>query len=191
MAKKVTMTPRLSNPVARFTSTLERSTNKLWGAHFGVSRHTAEKLIRKTSRRVVCSLNGSPERQCALIPDGNNAYVITVNKNLRNSLGLNFGSRLRVTLRPDDSKYGLPMPRELDEVFRQDKGAKKRFHALTPGRQRTLLYMINSGKTIDERVFRAVAIVRHLEENHGTINYKKLSLMLRKVTNPKTIRDMP
>jgi len=179
----------LASPL-HFTSILEKSDNKLWGAHFGVSRHTAEKLIRGTSRRVVCSLNGSPERQCALIPDGKNAYVITVNKSLRNSLGLNFGSRLRVTLRPDDSKYGLPMPEELEEVFRQDKGAEKRFLALTPGRQRTLLYIINLGKIMDERVFRAVTIVRHLEENFGAINYRKLSVMLRKTTNVKIKKDL-
>ncbi len=171
-----------------FTSTLERSDNKLWGAHVCVSRRDAERLIHGKSRRVVCSINGSPERQCALIPDGKNAYVITVNKNLRDTLGLSFGSKLRIALRPDDSKYGLPMPTELREVFRQDKGADKRFHALTPGKQRTLLYIINSAKNLEERVFRAVTIVRHLEENSGSINYRKLNMMLRKTTNPKLKR---
>ncbi len=138
----------------------------------------------------MCSIDGSPERQCALTPDGKGAYLITVNKSLRDSLGLTFGSRLRITLRPDESKYGLPMPREIQEVFRQDKAASKRFHALTPGRQRTLLYIINSGKTVDERIFRAITIVRHLEENHGMINYRKLSLMLRKPTLPKLKKDI-
>ncbi|MEX1139669.1 MAG: YdeI/OmpD-associated family protein [Bacteroidota bacterium] len=182
MAKKVSMMRRLSNPVARFISTLERSNNKLWGAHFAVSLKNAALLIQGTSRRVVCSINGSPERQCALIPDGKGAYVITVNKGLRDSMGLSFGARLDITLRLDDSKYGLPMPRELQEVFRQDKAAEKRFHTLTPGKQRTLLYIINSGKTMPDRVFRAVTIVRHLEENSGVINYRKLGVMLRKST---------
>ena len=173
----------VKSEIITITSILERSDNKLWGAHFGVSRENAAKLVRGTSRRVVCSINGSPERQCALIPDGKGAYVITVNKALRTTLELTFGARLHVTLRPDDSKYGLPMPPELREVFRQDKQSSKRFHALTPGKQRTLLYIINSGKTLDERVFRAITIVRHLEENQGTINYRKLGVMLKKTTN--------
>ncbi len=175
----------MKSDIITITSTLERSDNKLWGAHFGVSRDNAAKLIRRTSRRVVCSINGSPERQCALVPNGRGAYVVTVNKALRTILGLTFGAKLRITLRPDDSKYGLPMPPELREVFRQDKPASKRFHALTPGKQRTLLYIINSGKTLDERVFRAITIVRHLEENQGAINYRKLGVMLRKTTNSK------
>jgi hypothetical protein len=186
MAKK-TMTD--STSPLRLTSILEKSDNKLWGAHFGVSRDNAASLIRGTSRRVVCSINGSPERQCALVPNGRGAYVVTVNKALRTTLGLTFGSKLRITLRPDDSKYGLPMPRELQEVFRQDKGASKRFHTLTPGKQRTLLYIINSGKAMDERIFRAITIARHLEENRGVINYRKLSLMLRKPTLPKLKKD--
>ncbi|MEX2116694.1 MAG: DUF1905 domain-containing protein [Bacteroidota bacterium] len=190
MAKKVNMTPRLSNPAARFTSTLERSNNKLWGAHFAVSLKNAALLIQGTSRRVVCSINDSPERQCALVPNGKGAYVITVNKALRTTLGLAFGARLRITLRPDDSKYGLPMPREFQEVFRQDKEARKRFHTLTSGKQRTLLYIINSGKTVDDRVFRAVTIVRHLEENGGVINYRKLGVMLKKTSISKLKKDV-
>lgn len=179
----------MKSNIITISSILERSDNKLWGAHVRVSRRHAERLIQGKSRRVVCSINGSPERQCALIPDGKNAYVITVNKGLRYSLGLRFGSSLRVSLRPDDSKYGLPMPAELREVFRQDKAADKRFHSLTPGKQRTLLYIINSGKGLEDRVFRAVTIVRHLEENNGMINYRKLNVMLRKTTKPTLKRN--
>lgn len=179
----------MKSDIITVSSILERSDNKLWGAHVRVSRRDAERVIHGKSRRVVCSINGSSERQCALIPDGKNAYVITVNKSLRDSLGLSFGSSLRISLRPDDSKYGLPMPAELREVFRQDKAADKRFHALTPGRQRTLLYIINSGKSLDDRIFRAVTITRHLEENKGIINYRKLSVMLRKATTPTHKRN--
>jgi hypothetical protein len=114
-----------------------------------------------------------------------------VNKFLRDALGITFGSNLRVTLRRDDSTYGLPMPQELQEVFRQDKAASKRFHTLTPGKQRTLLYIINSGKTLDERIFRSVTIVRHLEENDGRIHYRNLSYMLRKPAPPKLKKGIP
>lgn len=161
-------------------SVLERSDNKLWGAHLRIPQHSVAGLVSKTSRRIVCSLNDGPERQCALLPDGNGDFLVTVNKSLRTSLGLNFGDRVLVRMRKDDSKYGLPMPAELAEVFRQDPAALKRFHTLTPGRQRTLLYIVNSGKNVDDRIFRAVTVTRHLEVNKGGLNYRKLYVELRK-----------
>jgi len=163
-----------------FTSILERSNNKLWGAHFRVPRLAAKSLIEGKSRRVLCSLNNAPGRQCALVPFGDGSFVITVNKPLRESLGLKFGSRIRIVLRKDRSKYGLPMPEEMQEAFRQDQEGDKLFHALTPGRQRTLLYIVNSGKGIDERIFRAISVIRHLKETGGKINYRKLNTLLRK-----------
>lgn len=164
----------------QFTSTLEKSENKLWGCHFEVPKSIAEKLIQGKSRRVVCMLNGSVEYQCALLPHGNGTFVITVNKMLRDSLKLSFGMDVQVSLRKDESKYGLPMPEELEELFRQDKGAKLLFHALTAGKQRTLLYIIGSAKDPDGRVSRAIIITKHLKTNDGTINYKQLYQAMKK-----------
>ena len=80
--------PRL----VRFTSLLERSENRLWGAHIAVPPAVAKKFEAGGGpRRVVCSLNASEERQCAIIPAGKGRFVITVNKGLREKLGLAFG----------------------------------------------------------------------------------------------------
>ena len=172
--KKETPTARL-----RFTSILERSTNRLWGCHFRVPGPVARKLIDDRSRRVICALNSSAEKQCALLPHGNGSFVITVNKELQKQLGLEVGMTVSVSLRKDVSTYGLPMPEELEEVLIQDKEGNRFFHALTAGRQRTLLYIIGHAKNTDSRIFRAVTIVRHLKTNKGRINYKQLSLMLK------------
>jgi bifunctional DNA-binding transcriptional regulator/antitoxin component of YhaV-PrlF toxin-antitoxin module len=163
-----------------FTSTLERSDNKLWGAHFQVPKHVAKKLIDGESRRVVCRLNDSVEYQCALLPHGEGTFVITVNKRLRDTLKLNFGDDVEVVLRKDKSEYGLPMPEEMQELFRQDREGDKLFHGLTRGRQRTLLYIINSKKDPDKRIASAITIVDHLKTNEGKINYKKLFLELKR-----------
>ena len=163
----------------RFTSTLERSTNKLWGAHARVPNNIAMQLISAVSRRVLCTLNGSAEYQTAILPYKSGVSVIRVNKNQRDKLGLDFGVKVNVSLRKDTSEYGLPLPEELDELLRQDKEGNKLFHALTRGKQRTLLYIIGSAKNSEKRAMQAVVIVRHLKENNGKINYKKLSLMLR------------
>lgn len=170
---------RLRSVSMRFTSTLEKSHNKLWGSHFDVPRFVAEKLMNGKSRRVVCTLNESVEYQCALLPHGNGSFVITVNKKLRDTLNLTFGTMVQVSLRKDKSKYGLPMPDELKELLKQDKEGHRLIHSLTAGRQRTLLYIVGQAKTPDSRIARAVVIVRHLKTNKGKINYKQLNELIR------------
>jgi hypothetical protein len=163
-----------------FPAVLERSTNKLWGGHFAVPPAIAAALLDGTSRRVFCSINGRPERQCALIPHGGGRFVITVNLRLRDELGLAPGMGLRATLRRDDSAYGLPMPEEFEELLRQDKDADRLFHALTAGKQRTLLYIIGRGKDADQRIQSALTIAEHLKANKGKIDYKVLNADLKR-----------
>ena len=163
----------------RFISVIERSTNKLWGAHFRVPAQVVKKLSSDDHRRVVCSLNGVAEYQCAMLPFGNGAFVISVNKQLRDKLKLEFGMNVDVTLRKDKSEYGLPLPEELQILFEQDKVGSKLFHSLTRGRQRTLLYIIGHVKDQDKRVAHSITIINHLKANKGKINYRQLSAALK------------
>ena len=163
----------------RFISTLEESRNRLWGAHVGVPDEVASRILKSGSRRVICILNSTVEYPTALMPRGDGSFVIRVNKQTRERLQLEYGSRLEIELRRDKSPYGLPMPEELHEVLLQDSDGHRLFHALTAGRQRTLLHLVGSPKRGETRVKRAVAVVRHLKSNHGKINYKQLNELLR------------
>ncbi|MDH3252544.1 MAG: YdeI/OmpD-associated family protein [Ignavibacteria bacterium] len=163
----------------QFSSTLEKSGNRLWGCHVEVPDHIAAQLTDGGSRRVVCSLNGSEEFQRALIPNGNGSYVITVNKALRDSLHLTICMQLDVTLRKDESMYGLPMPAELEELLQQDKEGHRLFHSLTPGKRRNLLYIVGAAKSQHLRASRAVTVVTHLKLNGGRVNFRQLYESLR------------
>lgn len=165
----------------RFTSVLERSDNKLWGGHFRVPDTAVRQLSDRNSRRVVCTLNGTAEYQTALLPYGNGSFVIRVNKNLRDKLGLSFGSKLSASLKKDESEYGLPLPEELQELLRQDEEGNALFRALTRGKQRTLLYIAASIKDSEKRIQRAIVIVNHLKINKGKINYRQLGASLKDV----------
>lgn len=160
---------------SRFVSTLEESKNRLWSCHLRVPVRIALDLMRGTNKRVICSINGSDEFQCALRHRGKNLYLVTVNQKLRKHLELDFGDRVCVALRKDESRYGHAVPEELLAVFRNDREGRKRFDALVIGKQRTLLYIINAVKSSEKRLFRAVAIVEHLKSNGGQINYRLLS----------------
>ena len=159
-----------------FTSILEASTNKLWGCHFGVPDFVVAALSGAgEARRVVCTLNEKKTLQCALLPRGDGSFLITVNKKLRDQLGVKIGMKVQASLKKDESRYGLPMPEEMAEVLAQDEQANRLFHALTPGKQRTLLYIAGHVKNTDGRIARALAIAEHLKAGQGKIDYRQLN----------------
>lgn len=170
----------------QFTSKLEASDNKLWGCHFVVPKPIADALIAETEdKRVVCTLNEKMEYQCAMLPIGEGRHVITVNKKIQTKLGLKFGDQVSVALKKDESEYGLPMPEELAELLAQDEEGHRLMHALTPGKLRTLLYIVNQPKSSDARLSRGLIVVEHLKKNKGKIVSKMLYQDLRAGSDQK------
>jgi len=168
-----------------FTATLEKSGNKLWGSHLRVPASIAQAVMKGKSRRVIRQLNGSDEHQGALLHFGQGTFVLSVNKKWRDTLSLDFGMKVTVSLRSDESRYGLPMPDELQELLRQDKEGNRLFHSLTAGKLRTLLYIIGSAKNAAVRASRASIVVRHLKTNVGKVNYR----LLNKALQQQGLRD--
>ena len=158
----------------QFKTSLTRSTNDS-GWHFLL---VEKKIVGKfgfegKSKRIVCTINGGEGFQCALLPWGDLFYII-VNKQKRDALGIVAGDTVDILLERDESKYGLPIPEEFEEVLKQDPEGDKLFHGLTAGKQRSILYQLSKPKDIDVRIHQALLIVDHLKENDGKIIDKKL-----------------
>lgn len=153
----------------KFRTTIERSPETS-GWHFLViEKKTADKLsFPDQYKRVVCTINGAEPFQCALMPSGGKFYII-VNKKKRDSLGIVAGDTVNAELVIDESKYGLPMPEELREVLNQDPDGDRLFHALTAGKQRSMLYYLGNIKDIDKRIHAALIFIDHLKDNDGKI----------------------
>lgn len=163
-----------------FTAILDKFDSNLWGHHILVPDVLALPFITEAGdRRVVCTLQDTLEFQCALMPKGDGGFFININKQIRDSLHLKVGMPVQVTLRKDTSEYGLPMPEELAELLQMDEEGDRLFHALTPGKQRTLLYIIGKPKSSDKRIQYAIAVVEHLKGNGGKVNYKMLNEALK------------
>ncbi|NUN70140.1 MAG: DUF1905 domain-containing protein [Bacteroidetes bacterium] len=158
-----------------FTSRLELSDNKLWGAHFRIPKEAAKALTSGESKRVICTVMGTERYQSAIVFFRTGVPVVTINKTLRTKLNLEPGDSADITLEKDTSAYGLPMPEELNEVFRQDPEGKKIFHSLTPGKQRTLLYIIGKSKDPDKRIRLSLIILHHIKKNLGKVDYRALN----------------
>jgi bifunctional DNA-binding transcriptional regulator/antitoxin component of YhaV-PrlF toxin-antitoxin module len=166
----------------RITAVLTKSENEFgwYFLRFDAEAVAGLKFEDKKSRRVVCKLNGSHTFQCALLPWTKSGFCIVVNKQIRTKLGIVEGSEVNVELTKDESKYGLPMPKELREVLKQDREGDRLFHSLTPGKQRTILYYLAKPKDVDRRIHMALIVIEHLKENDGKIIYPKLAEELKR-----------
>jgi hypothetical protein len=165
----------------RFTTVLTKGDDE-FGWHFlrfGPKKVAALKFEDKKYRRVVCTLNGRHSFQCALLPNGGD-FCIVVNKKIRDKVGIADGDKVVVELERDESKYGLPMPPEFKEVLRQDKEGDKLFHALTPGKQRSILFYMTKTKDTDRRIHYALIFIEHLKKNDGKIIGDKLAEELKR-----------
>lgn len=158
-----------------FTATLDLVQSNLYHAHIIVPVRIAEKYIRGDDRRVICTLNETETYHAALMHAGSGQYMIMVNAGLRKKLKLSDGDEVRVRLEKDESEYGLPVPEEFTELLRQDITGSELFHKLTPGKQRTLLYIIAKPKSPALRIRNGIVVLEHLKRSNGVIDYKRLN----------------
>lgn len=164
----------------KFKTSLQKFNSNLWGYHIAVPMSAVKKFSFGNQRRVICTLNKKITFQCGIMPNKNGYYFININKKIRDALKLKIGIEVDVILQKDDSEYGLQMPEELRELLKQDSAGNKLFQKLTPGRQRTLIYIAGNVKSTDKRINRAIAIVNHLKYTKGIIDYKLLQQDLKK-----------
>ncbi|QYO66501.1 DUF1905 domain-containing protein [Leptolyngbya sp. 7M] len=162
---------------ALFTNAAEQG----GGWHFlVVDRKTADKLnFEGNSRRVICTIKGGESFPCALMPWGDIFYIM-VNKQRRAALGLEVGQMVDIVLEKDESKYGMPMPEELQEVLNQDSEGETMFEKLTPGKKRSMMYFIGKIKDIDRRIHTSLIFVEHIKRNNGKIIQEELSEELKR-----------
>ena len=121
------------------------------------------------------TVNDSKEIPCAIMPSSEGFYFININKEIRKDLKLKIGDVVSVKIKKDESKYGMPVPEEFAEVLYLDPDVDKYFHKLTPGKQRSLLYLIAKPKGQETRIKKAIVISEHLKKHKGKLDFKILN----------------
>lgn len=145
----------------------------MWDYRIPIDKIDAEKLITK-DRRVLCSINNTPAFSCALTPDGNKNFYIHINKETRSKLSLEVGDKVQIHLVKDESKYGIPLPPSFKELLIQDPEGERLFDALTPGKRRSLLYVIDKPKSEQKQLEKGLIILDYLKEVNGNLDFKEL-----------------
>ena len=109
------------------------------------------------------------------MPKGDGSYFINVNKEIRKKLNLGLGASANVVLTADKSKYGMPLPPEMEELLLQDVEGEKLFHALSMGKQRSLLHIIGKPKSSNVRLRKALMTLDYLKSVKGKLDFRALN----------------
>lgn len=129
----------------------------------------------KKQKRLLCSINKLEAYSSAILNLSSGYSYINLNKDRMKKLKVQVGDTVGVILEPDTSEYGMPMPIELKEIFSQDYEADTYFHKLTPGKQRSLLYVIGKFKSEDKRIEKSIILTNYLKRVKGSLDFKELN----------------
>jgi hypothetical protein len=141
--------------------TLEKLSN---GMHYiMLDKKAVTTLTKNGNKRVICKLNNQLEIHSALLPKKEGGCFITIGLTTCKKLKIKEGSIVTATFQIDKSDYQFEMPAEFKEVLNTDSKANKIFHALTPGNQRGIIYLVGLVKSSDKRIERSLKIAEKLK----------------------------
>lgn len=155
-------------------TTLEEFDSNVWGYHLPVAKQQAQEFIEGDNRRVQCIINGQLNLHCALMPYPEGYFILMNQPNVK-KLGIKPGDKVSVKIEKDNSDYGLPMPDSFMALLSQDELGNEYFHKLTPGKQRSLIYIVAKVKNIDSQINKGLAILDHLTTSKGKLDFKQLN----------------
>ncbi len=135
------------------------------GMHYlEVPQEIVQQLGGKLNSRLHCTVNRSVTFACGLMALGGGRAYISISAKRMKALGVRRGEEVSVILAEDHSPYGMEMPEELAELLRQDDEGNQRFHGLTPGKMRYVIFYVSSVKSTQLRVDRAVRLIGNLKK---------------------------
>ena len=161
--------------VKKFKGIIESLKSTVWGHAVLVDPKVQAYFKKKEITRFIATVNDSDPFHCAFIPNGKGSAYILLNKELRKKHRLQEGDEVNMTVKEDESKYGMALPEELEELFYQDPEGSEVFHTLTPGKQRSLLFMVGKPKSSKTRLKKALTIIDYLKYTGGKLDYKELN----------------
>lgn len=146
-----------------------------YGPHVKIPVEVYQNMLESSKdKRVICTINTTVILHSALLQKSG-MYFILLNQPLVKKQKWNVGDRLMIHLAPDDSTYGMPISEEFQEVLASDPEGSDWFHQLTPGKQRSLLHMINKIKSSQLKIERSFVILEHLKRHQGMVDYQILN----------------
>lgn len=166
--------------MTQFEAVLQNFNTRLWSYHVKIPLAIALEYLANDHKRVIVSINGDEGHHMGIMPAGDDVYFLNMNAEIRKKHRMEEGSQVEISLKPDTSKYGMPMPEEFDAVLDADEDFSNYFDRLTPGKKRNLIYIVNKVKNSDKRIEKSLIIADHLNHFNGKIDFKILNAALKR-----------
>lgn len=132
-----------------------------------VPAEVRQQFYTKGPARVVATIGSLAPFQCGLMPMRTGEGYLIVNKARQKVLRLSQGDKVEVSIQPDISEFGAPMPEELEAVLAQDPDAKATFDGLTAGKKRAVMYAVMRCKGVEARIEAAVKALTDPRTGHA------------------------
>ena len=124
-------------------------------------------FAKKGVVRVVATIGNLEPFQCGLLPMRTGEGYLIVNRARQKKLGLLPGGQVDVSIEPDETQYGAPMPAELEAILEQDAEARAAFEALTDGKRRAVMYGVARVKGVEARIATAIKLLLAPRAGHA------------------------
>lgn len=164
-------------PILRFES-------DLWSYYVPIPKEIGNSFIDGDNRRVKCTINSGEPIYSALMHKGD-VYSIYIKKDFLKKHGLSEGDVVSVALEKDFSEYGMPVPESFRILMTQDEEGFRYFKQLTMGKQRNLIHIVGKVKNVDSQLAKGLAIMHHLKEAKGELDFKRLNVLIKEYNNRK------
>ena len=145
----------------------------LWPNQLPVPNSIAKDFKSQNITRVRCVVKGI-EWQGSILQQ-KDFYFIMLNQQRIKAFNLRHDEPIEVILTEDESKYGIDMPETLEQELLHSPEAFEYFEALTPGKIRSLIHIVAKLKSLEGQHKKARAIVHHLIEYEGELDFKALN----------------
>ena len=106
-------------------------------------------------------------------------YFLLLNQDTVQKLNISVGEDVTVQMEKDRSEFGMPMPESFRVLLDQDREGNQHFEKLTPGKQRSLIYLVAKVKNVDSQLNKGLAILHHLRMENGQLDFKKLYQLIK------------
>jgi hypothetical protein len=145
--------------------------------HFlSLSETDVQPLLASGIKRWICSIEGLDSFHCAILNSKVEGYYISLNQERIRKLKLPLGGCCTLSLVPDESTYGMPIPPEMAQILEEDPESYVIFEALSDGKKRSLLYWIGGFKNEKTRLHKTLLLFEYLHTAApGTFDFKALN----------------
>jgi len=162
-------------PILKFES-------NLWSYYVAIPKKIGDQFIQGEDRRVKCTIENYQTIHSALMPKGD-VYSIYVKKEFLKKYGLSEGDEVNILLEKDESEYGMPLPESFEALLEQDEEGRIYFKELSMGKQRSLIHIVSKVKNVDSQLAKGLAIMHHLKEAKGELDFKRLNVLIKEYNN--------